>query len=54
MRGKTDLKRLHALPYPHGGIWFGGWATGDTGIFHYLFVRKYVASEPVAAVGAEI
>jgi hypothetical protein len=42
------------LPYTHGGVWFGGWSTGDSGIFHYLFVRKYAASEPVAVVGAEI
>lgn len=42
------------LPYTHGGIWFGGWSTGDTGIFNYLFVRKYAATEPVATVGAQI
>jgi hypothetical protein len=42
------------LPYSHGGIYFGGWASGDAGTFHYLFVRKYAASEPVTNVGAEM
>ena len=42
------------LPYTHGGIWFGGWSTGDSGIFNYLFVRKYAVTEPVAAVETEM
>jgi hypothetical protein len=41
------------LPYTHGIIQFGGWSTGDSGIFDWVGIRKYASSEPTTSVGEE-
>jgi len=41
------------LPYTHGNVTAGGWDTGDTGTFHWLRIRRYAATEPSVAIGAE-
>jgi hypothetical protein len=39
------------LSWTHGTMGFGGWQTGDSGIFNWIGVRTYAATEPTVVGG---